>query len=227
MLKDSGSRREFKTGAVRDCADGKGRCDLLPLIIIGEYMQEKALVDIGRYVYEGDTKLLWAAIVDGTGKANIEDVALDVAIQYEEGAKKYNDRNWEKGQPLHCYIDSGTRHYLKYLRGDTDENHLRAFAWNMLGAIWTHTNKPELIDLPFKEQGGTGVTLEYENRLLKKALKMQFEDAGRNQIEQEFLLACAVRRAERELNKSNNSTLDFDTACAMAGLPKPKEGDTE
>ena len=30
VLKDSGARRKFDTGAVRDIADGKGRCDLLP-----------------------------------------------------------------------------------------------------------------------------------------------------------------------------------------------------
>ena len=29
-IKDSGSRREFETGAVRDMAEGKGRMDLLP-----------------------------------------------------------------------------------------------------------------------------------------------------------------------------------------------------
>jgi hypothetical protein len=76
---------------------------------------------------------------------------LDVAKQYEDGAKKYESRNWEKGQPLHVYIDSGVRHYLKFKVGLTDEPHLRAFVWNILGAIWTHINKPEMIDLPFKE----------------------------------------------------------------------------
>ena len=30
-IKDSGSRSEFSTGAVRDCQEGKGRCDLLPM----------------------------------------------------------------------------------------------------------------------------------------------------------------------------------------------------
>lgn len=30
MIKDSGNRREFDSGAVRDIAEGKGRCDLLP-----------------------------------------------------------------------------------------------------------------------------------------------------------------------------------------------------
>jgi len=31
---------------------------------------------------------------------------------------------------------------------------LRAFVWNILGAIWTHLNKPEMIDLPFKKVPG-------------------------------------------------------------------------
>jgi len=31
---------------------------------------------------------------------------------------------------------------------------LRAFVWNILGAIWTHRNKPEMIDLPFKGSEG-------------------------------------------------------------------------
>lgn len=29
-IQDSGTRRKFDTGAVRDMAEGKGRCDLLP-----------------------------------------------------------------------------------------------------------------------------------------------------------------------------------------------------
>lgn len=29
-LKDSGERRVFQSGAVRDIEEGKGRCDLLP-----------------------------------------------------------------------------------------------------------------------------------------------------------------------------------------------------
>ena len=36
MIKDSGHRREFDTGAVRDMAEGKGRFDLLPWTAISE-----------------------------------------------------------------------------------------------------------------------------------------------------------------------------------------------
>jgi len=34
IIKDSGERSEFKTGAVRDCSQGKGRYDLLPIFAI-------------------------------------------------------------------------------------------------------------------------------------------------------------------------------------------------
>lgn len=38
-IMDSGTRREFTSGAVRDMQDGKGRCDLLPLGIIAERLE--------------------------------------------------------------------------------------------------------------------------------------------------------------------------------------------
>ena len=34
---DSGARREFASGAVRDIQEGKGRCDLLPLKNISNF----------------------------------------------------------------------------------------------------------------------------------------------------------------------------------------------
>ena len=40
-IKDSGERREFKTGAVRDIGEGKGRCDLLPLDILAPIMPKQ------------------------------------------------------------------------------------------------------------------------------------------------------------------------------------------
>lgn len=152
-IKDSGARRNFETGAVRDIADGKGRCDLLPLDTIGEMWHDLILANVGLYVRSGDPAHIKHA-VDFFLKAvdwNYSTGLIEVSKQYEAGAKKYAERNWEKGIPLHCYIDSGVRHYLKYLRGDIDEPHDRAFIWNMLGALWTQKNKPELIDLPFND----------------------------------------------------------------------------
>jgi len=154
-LKDSGARRQFESGAVRDIADGKGRCDLLPLDVVSDLLDNEVMEHIDVYVRRGSVISLHTAIElfvnDHRVWPDIYTAILEVAKQYEDGAKKYNDRNWEKGIPVHCFIDSGVRHYLKWLRGDEDEPHDRAFIWNMLGAIWTHKNKPELIDLPFKD----------------------------------------------------------------------------
>jgi hypothetical protein len=153
-IKDSGARRAFGTGAFRDIAEGKGRCDLMPLKVISEILKNSVLDCIESYIRTGNIASLIAAIrefLDCDTKWDIYTALLEVAKQYEGGCLKYGDRNWEKGIPAHCYIDSGVRHYLKFKRGDNDEPHDRAFVWNMLGAIWTHENKPELIDLPFVE----------------------------------------------------------------------------
>ena len=150
---DSGERRKFDSGAVRDCASGKGRCDLLPLDVIGDVLGNYIFNRINDYIRTGNIKQLYSVIEDFTSRyfGTYANALLELAKHYEDGANKYAERNWEKGIPLHCYIDSGVRHYLKLLRGDTDEPHDRAFLWNMFGAIWTHIHLPEMIDLPFKE----------------------------------------------------------------------------
>ena len=154
---DTGHRTEFETGAVRDAAPGRGRCDLLPLDAVANLFPEHFLFfgNLERYVYKGEIRSLFDATTFAAHtmfKGSIPTAVLEVAIHFEEGAKKYKERNWEQGIPLHCYIDSAVRHYLKWLRGDDDERHDRAVVWNLLCAVWTHWNKPEMIDLPFAEE---------------------------------------------------------------------------
>ena len=54
MIKDSGARRHFNTGAVRDIAEGKGRCDLLPLDAVAAILDTPVLDCIDDYVRTGD-----------------------------------------------------------------------------------------------------------------------------------------------------------------------------
>lgn len=155
MIKDSGARRKFESGAVRDIQQGKGRCDLLPLREVAELIgfengEDQVLMDINFFMQSRKTDFIFEAIRDfcikfGLGMA---EAVLELSIHYEEGCAKYGERNWEKGIPLHCYVDSGVRHYLKVLDNQTDERHDRAFIWNMLGLVWTFRNCPELDDLP-------------------------------------------------------------------------------
>jgi hypothetical protein len=153
-LADSGKRTTYPSGGMRELLSDKGRCDLLPLRLIGEHYNDLIFVYIEEYIRTGKQKKLWLAIEMFAilNEWTYETMLLEVAKHYEAGAKKYADRNWELGIPLHSYIDSGVRHYLKWMNGDTDEPHDRAFVWNLLGAMWTQINKPEYIDLPFADK---------------------------------------------------------------------------
>lgn len=149
-IKDSGARREFETGGVRDICEGKGRCDLLPLDVISSLLNDAVLCDVASFMQTGETVYLFEALKKLAEKCfgGMPNMLLEAAIHMEDGSKKYGERNWEKGLPVHCYIDSGVRHYLKVLRGDADEPHLRACAWNLMCCIWTMWHKPEMNDLP-------------------------------------------------------------------------------
>lgn len=70
----------------------------------------------------------------------------------ELGAKKYADRNWEKGMPFSRYADAAKRHLDKFIMGMEDEDHLAAVAFNVF-AIMHHQElgQLELDDMPHYE----------------------------------------------------------------------------
>ena len=150
-IKDSGERMEFETGAVRDIQKGKGRCDLMPLDVVGGvlYGDDATLMRcIYNFQKTGDVEHLYVAarIFAIHRMGNVETMLLEVSKHFEHGADKYGENNWQKGLPVKCYINSAVRHLLKWLRGDNDEPHDRAFCWNIMCAIWTCNHKPELND---------------------------------------------------------------------------------
>lgn len=105
-LEDSGARRQFDTGSMRDVDTDKPRYDLIPP--------------------EGLYRL---------------------AMLYTRGAKKYEPRNWEKGQPCSVVLASLMRHVEKYRQGDRTEDHLAAVAWNAF-ALMTFEDRVEKGELP-------------------------------------------------------------------------------
>lgn len=151
MIQDSGNRREFESGAVRDVQEGKGRMDLLPLDVISKIFNNPYLEMIDKFLATKDTKHIEDAVMQFSEQyfPTPETALMELSIHYEEGAKKYSEYNWQKGISCHCYIDSGLRHMMKFFRGDTDERHDRAFIWNMVGLLWTLKHKPELNDIHY------------------------------------------------------------------------------
>lgn len=162
MIKDSGQRQEFDSGAVRDIQKGKGRCDLMPLDVVvnlykGNCNLEAAVVlsRINEFKFTNEVAQLYEIlnfISGGYMFKHPTDMLLEVSVHFEEGAEKYGENNWQKGLPVWCYINSMTRHFLKWLRGDEDERHDRAFVWNILCCIWTVENAPAKTS----KEGNTG-----------------------------------------------------------------------
>lgn len=171
-LMDSGERREFKSGAVRDLAEGKGRMDLVPLDVAARFLD--------RYGEHGESEefksgaaLVLACLnkfIDSCRSGEPEDnyiyeameiearilyddpytAIMEVSKQYEDGAKKYNERNWEKGIPVVRYLDSGARHLMKVGRADPGDPEpvyvqKRAALWNLFSLAWTIKHRPELL----------------------------------------------------------------------------------
>jgi len=69
-----------------------------------------------------------------------------------EGARKYGDRNWEKGMPASVMLNHAIRHLYLYLSGDTSEDHLAHAAWNVLAVCHFEEVMPEMIDIPSRKQ---------------------------------------------------------------------------
>lgn len=148
MIKDSGNRREYETGAVRDIQEGKGRCDLMPLDVVAGFFRAgcndkaaRVMNKLYEYQISHSVVYLQDAVMDfmnGDCFPDANTALLEVSKHFEEGAAKYGEDNWKKGIPESSYIDSAVRHYLKWLRGDDDEQHGRAFVWNIMCLIWTH-----------------------------------------------------------------------------------------
>ncbi len=155
-LKDSGERTQYATGAVRDCKEGKGRFDLMPLDILYMLTGDAFFSHIDDFKNSGnidDLKQAFDSAVKNLGYTNstseqsdIYGAFLEVAKHFEDGARKYGENNWQKGIPLHSYIDSALRHYTKYMCNWVDEPHHRACLWNLMCGMWTLKHQPELND---------------------------------------------------------------------------------
>ncbi len=146
VIKDSGERTVFSSGACRDMHAGKGRCDLMPLDVVAEVLEAndcygEVISYLNRFLIDHDVEYIYAAIRHAICEQDMFDgcaytMMLEEAIHFEEGAEKYGENNWQKGLPINCYIDSAIRHYLKWSRGDNDERHDRAFMWNLMCCAW-------------------------------------------------------------------------------------------
>lgn len=107
-----------------------------------------------RITHNGKSRLHWNKVVDsgnrtafGTGsqrdtqegKGRYDLIPTSVlhrlAVHYENGAAKYGDNNWQKGQSLAQYYNSAMRHLNAIRDADLSEDHFAAALWNVAAMI--------------------------------------------------------------------------------------------
>lgn len=81
MIKDSGDRTTFATGAVRDMHEGKGRMDLLPCT---------AIIELSKHCEEGAKKYGEHNVDKGVPQHSLIDSGLRHLIKYLRGDKDEN-----------------------------------------------------------------------------------------------------------------------------------------
>ena len=102
------------------------------------------------------TRYSTGAVRDTGGKGRCDllphSALLRVARHMENSLDSHEERNWERGLPMHCFLDSAMRHVFKYMDGRTDEDHLAAAATNLLMALWTEERRPGMQDIPTRPE---------------------------------------------------------------------------
>lgn len=145
---DTGKRQTFESGMQRDITTGKIRPDLmfplgmLPEDAIGDHIMFLIADDISSkhkelwndfnewYWQEGEPIAFAESVLKIEGAGIIKRYAALLA----RGAEKYDDRNWEKANgeaELERGKQSAFRHFVQYLCGDTDEDHICAVLFNI------------------------------------------------------------------------------------------------
>jgi len=91
----------------------------------------------------------------GKGRCDLlpHSALLRVSRQMEGALAEHEERNWERGIPMHSFLDSAMRHLFKYMDGQVDEDHLAAAATNVLMALWTEEHLPDMQDIPTRRSG--------------------------------------------------------------------------
>lgn len=116
----------------------------------------------------------------------------DLAHHYEKGAKKYGERNCEKGIPLSSFIDSGRRHMYQYFAGMTDENHFIATIWNFWMAAHTILATP----------------IDYSRNT--DDVNNKSESAESNESDDAFIRLLLNLLSKRDNNESDDESMDED-----------------
>lgn len=156
--------------------DNRSTCMLYGIVCDGESItrwytgDEITLTDTDQMHDSGERQeFTTGAVRDAAGDKPRPDLFSPFALERVGqwlglGAKKYAERNWEKGMPISRVIASLMRHLLAYMMGRKDEDHMAAVATNAMfilhyeAMIKRGVLPAELNDMPnYGEENGTAI----------------------------------------------------------------------
>lgn len=161
-IKKTGTEKTY--GAATRCSkEGKGRFDLIPEYVLSKCFESYSNQSYSmfpkakafEYAVDGDYVNAITYITQSkyhkcdeksTRLMDFTKMVMDLAIHFQKGAEMYGYRNCEKGIPLWSFRDSGIRHLIQYINGETDEPHHISAIWNFVMAEWTIIHHPERCD---------------------------------------------------------------------------------
>lgn len=95
-----------------------------------------------------ETGSVRTADADATRYDLISEIGLErLARTCADGAGKYGDHNWRKGQPFSVVLNHALYHINKFKQGDTSEDHLAHAAWGLFALMEFQATRQELNDL--------------------------------------------------------------------------------
>jgi len=122
----------FNSNSIIDSTNGEGRCDLLPLEVISNCFNDDVIFYISLFLKDNDSDLFNCILKDFLINNNIS--WCDAVLIASKHIGEY------KEQPLPILVDSLVKHYLKYINGDKDEDHLSEFLWYIFACMYVSRN---------------------------------------------------------------------------------------
>lgn len=74
-----------------------------------------------------------------------------LALIFEEGRIKYGERNWTRGLPTSSTMNHLIEHLMRWMEGDTTEDHLSKAMWGIVCLMYTMEHHADLHDADWSD----------------------------------------------------------------------------
>lgn len=130
-----------------------------------------------------------------------------LGIHLARGAKKYNERNWEKGAKFSRFWASLNRHVMLQGQGDRSEDHLAAIVFNAMGIMhFEELGRTDLDDMPKYEKCEAQSVVDRDTSKAVRENAKRLSIAARNKllkIQRDELNRIILKEIQKALRRAD------------------------